>query len=486
MAQAVAKKLPANISRVMADLWDDRVGFVKHIIGVTPTDQQGDALVAMDEGDHVSVRSGHGCGKSGDMAWLLLHYMSCRPTPKILCTAPSKHQLHDVLWAELSKWNRKMNSMFSNQFQWTKERFFHKDHPEEWFAAARTATKENPEAMQGFHTDYVMRLIDEASGIDESIFEYIEGATGIIETKEFMTGNPTRLDGTFFDSHNKMRKFYRPLHWSCLDSPIVPKRFIERLTRKFGTESNIYKVRVLGEFPLRHGDSFIPYDLVEAALIRDIPPQDDKPKVFGVDVARYGDDRSVIAIRQGDQFHPYHVLQGKNNVQVARYVANLANQQKPQMIFVDVIGLGAGVFDILEAQDYPVFAVNVSELPAQDGATYHRLRDELWGNMRDWLEARRGRLWDNEDGDLLGELTKPKYDHTHNGQIIIESKDKMRKAAKDDYEKRGTASPDIADAHIMTFAMPVAEYTKEDDFFANLRQQQQTDRYEPVDQEAGY
>jgi hypothetical protein len=106
--------------------------------------------------------------------------------------------------------------------------------------------------------------------------------------------------------------------------------------------------------------------------------------------------------------------------------------------------------------------------------------------MRDWLEARRGRLWDNEDGDLLGELTKPKYDHTHNGQIIIESKDKMRKAAKDDYEKRGTASPDIADAHIMTFAMPVAEYTKEDDFFANLRQQQQTDRYEPVDQEAGY
>jgi hypothetical protein len=294
-----------QLERIIRELWDDRIGFAKHIIGVTPTDQQGDLLRALDERDHVSVGSGHGCGKSGAEAIAVLHYMSCRPFPKIPCTAPSKHQLYDILWAELSKWHRRMHPIFAHQFAWTKEKFFHKAHPEEWFAGARTATKENPEALQGFHADYVFRVIDEASGVPEAIFEVAEGAHGQIETKELMCANPTRLEGTFYDSHHKLKKFYHTLTWSCLDSPIVPKDYAPRIEKKFGKASNIYRVRVLGLFPLRADDVFIPYDLVEAAIAREILAQNEYPKVFGVDVARYGDDSSVIAIRQGDEFHPY-------------------------------------------------------------------------------------------------------------------------------------------------------------------------------------
>ena len=148
-----------QLIKIIDDLWDDRVGFVKNIMGVTPTNQQGNGLAALDKNDHVVIKSGHGTGKSFIQVVSILHFMSTRNFPKVPCTAPSKHQLFDVLWAELSKWHRQMNPLFRNQFLWTKEKFMHKQHPEEWFAVARTATKENPEALQGFHSDYILLVV---------------------------------------------------------------------------------------------------------------------------------------------------------------------------------------------------------------------------------------------------------------------------------------------------------------------------------------
>lgn len=466
-----------QVTRMIEDFWDDRVGFVKYVIGKTPTDQQGSALEALDTEPHVSVRSGHGCGKSTVESWCVLHYMSCRPFPKVPCTAPSKHQLEDILWAELSKWHRQMNPLFAHQFIWTKHKFFHKSHPEEWFAAARTATKENPEALQGFHADYVLRVIDEASGVPEPIFEVSDGAHGRLETKELMCANPTRRDGTFYRSHNQDKESYATLTWSCLDSAIAPPDYARRMERKYGEDSNIYRVRVLGQFPFHDGDSFIPYHLAEDALSREVPPQDSFTKVFGVDVARFGDDDTVVAIRQGDEFLPMHSMRGKGTMEVAGYVAYLANDLKPEQIFVDVIGIGSGVYDRLEELGFPVVAVNVSESPATNPLKYKRLRDELWGNMRDWLEMRRGKLHDNEDRDLIGQLTTPRYKITSDGKIVIESKDDMR--------RRGLSSPNLADAAIMTFAQPMSAYTRDrDDFFDDLYGRE--DDFQPLDSEAGY
>lgn len=467
-----------NAKRVMEDLWDDRVGFVKYIIGITPTDQQGAALKALDESDYVSIASGHGCGKSTVEAWSLLHYMVCRPYCRVPCTAPSKHQLYDILWAELSKWYRKMNSAFSCNYEWTKERYYHRGYPEEWFAAARTATKENPEALQGFHADYVLRIIDEASGVPEPNFEVFAGAHGRLETKELMCANPTRLDGTFYRSHNQDRDFYTRLIWSCLDSSIAPQGYAERMRRKYGEDSNVYRVRVLGKFPLRDGDSFVPYDLVADALTREIEDQKDRSKALGCDIARYGDDDTVIAIRHGDLFLPYHVLKHKSTMEIAGYIARLAIDQKVDKVFIDVVGLGAGVYDRLEEIGLPctLIGVNVSESPALNPQKYRRMRDELWGNIRDWLELRRGRLWDNEDEDLTGQLTTPRYRLTSDGKIIVETKDELR--------KRGVASPNIADAHNLTFAHPTVEYVKPDPFSEEYIEDD--DDFRPLDAEAGY
>ena len=420
----------------------------------------------------------HNTGKSTMMAWMILHYMSCRPAPKIVCTSPSKDQLRNVLWPELLKWHNKMNSLFSSQFVWRKESYVHKDH-EEWFAVARTATKDNPEAMQGLHSEYLLRILDEGSGIPEEVFEVIEGATGTKETKELLCGNPTRLDGTFFDAFNKSAEFYKTFSWSSLDSPIRPERVIERIRRKYGEDSNMWLVRVLGQFPRRDGDSYIPYDWAMDALNRDIPSQKDFPKVFGCDIARYGADATVIAVRQGDEFLPYHILRNKSTMETAAYIAYLANKEKPVAIFVDSIGVGGGVVDRLEELSFPVIGVNVAESPALDGQKYKRLRDELWGQMRDWFEARKGKIWDNQENDLVGELTSVKYRILSNGKIQVETKDEMK--------KRGLESPNLADSAIMTFAQPVSNYVREtEEFWADVYGGGAREPEYALDAEAGY
>ena len=261
---------------------------------------------------------------------------------------------------------------------------------------------------------------------------------------------------------------------SCLDSPIAPKNFIDRSRRRYGEASNFWRVRILGLEPRAEGDSYIPYDLANDAVDRDIMAQDNYFKVFGVDVARYGSDDTVIACRQGDLFHPYDVLHGKSTMEVANYVAHRANKEKPNMIFIDVIGIGSGVYDRLEELGYPVFAVNVTETPSQS-ESYVRLRDELWGNIRTWLELRRGKMWDNKDGDLVGQLTTPRYKFMAGGKILLESKDEMK--------KRGLESPNVADAHIMTFALPAMQYVRDlpvDEF------DDTGDQYQPFDRETGY
>lgn len=468
--------LDDQIKEIIQKFQHDRVGFVRAVFDIEPDPLQAQALRALDTNDHVTVRSGHGCGKSAVQAWCIWHYLCTRYFPKVSCTAPSKHQLYDVLWAELSKWHRRMNPVFRNQFEWTKEKVFHVDYPDEWFAVARTATKENPDALQGIHADYVFLNVDEASGVPEAIFEVSEGATGTIETKNLMCGNPTKNEGTFFRSHTKDQDMYATLAWSCLDSTITPAYYAPRMESKYGKDSNIYRVRVLGEFPKTDSESFIPFGLAADAQYRDIGPQGHLPIVYGLDVARFGDDSTVLAIRQGDEFKKYHILQGKGTMEVVNYVAALANKDKPVQIYVDVIGVGAGVFDRLEELGFPVFPVNVSESPAMKGDQYNRLRDELWGNFREWLEMRRGKIWDNETSDLVAELTAPRYKITHGGLIVIETKDDMK--------KRGYPSPNIADAHIMTFAQPMSEYTKPDTELAYAGHGE--DSYHPFDSETGY
>lgn len=480
--------LENDFKNAIKPYWNNRVLFDRKVIGSTTCDPQQDELLrALDTADNVVVKAGHGTGKTSGIAKIILHYICTRPMCKIPCTAPTKHQLFDVLWPELNKWYNIMKKtetgmLFARNLVWNKESFVNMLSPAEWFAVPRTASKERSEGLQGFHADYILKIIDEASGVADEVAEVLEGAYGTYETKSIWTANPTRLDGFFARSFldSKELGFFKHLTMDCERSTLAPKRYIDRMAAKYGRNSNIFKIRVKGEFPDEAGDSYIPLAWAESAYMRDIPILPNFKRVLGVDVARNAGtgDRTCIADRQGDYFHPYHVMRTNDTMKVANYVANYANKVKAEAIFVDVIGYGAGVHDRLKELGFNTIGVNVAETKSMEfPERYSKLRDELWGKMRDWLEVGRGRIWDNEDKDLIGELSLPRMEIV-NGKVKIESKDDMKKRCP------GVGSPDIADAHNITFASPMSDYNT--DLTDQSDDGYNQDEWQTLDDKAGY
>ena len=488
-----------RFTQYISEIWDDRVRFAKEVIGFESLDPMQVAFHrCLDKHDHIATKAGHGTCKTTDLAIATLHWLSTRFSDmgdtRIPCTAPSKHQLQDILWAEMSRQigmmkRNPIGRMFADNLDWKKETITNLMNPAGNYAAARTATKDNTDALQGFHGAYVLRIIEEASGVSDAACEVLEGATGTIETKTIYAGNPTRRAGQFYRCFNDDQAFFKTFTRSCLDitHPLLIKgaqRFAERMARKYGKDSNIYRVRVLGLFPLSEDDSYIPLQWCEDAFNRQVFPTVGQPVVFGVDVARsLNRDRSVLAIRRGDEFLPYHVLRTDDTMKVVSLVAAQAKIHKPKAIFVDVIGCGGGVHDRLKQLGYPAIAVNSAETRSMESPEkYERLRDELWGKFRDLLEIGRIKVWDNEDKDLLGELSTPKFKYLASGKIKVESKDEMRERLKrmGGDEKHG--SPDVADAHILTGAQPISDYSDGDDGSDGPT----NTGYVPLDEKAGY
>lgn len=426
--------------------------WAKYVLGVQPTEQQLEAGAQLVERRRVAIRSGHGTGKSTLMAWSVLWFLCCYYPSKIPCTAPTGHQLDDVLWAEIAKWlsvMRDKHPALGAQFEWTAERTALRAAPQESFAVARTSRPERPEALQGFHSENLLFVIDEASGIPDEVFQVAEGALSTEGTFVLMAANPTRMEGYFYDAFHKMRSRWGALQWNGEDSPLVSRDYIEDMATKYGVDSAIYKIRVRGDFA-GNPDGIIPLDLIEGAIGRDVKPFGDE--VWGLDVARFGEDRTALCKRrQNAMLAKIMAWRGKDTMQTAGMVKAEfdAAVVKPRTIFVDVIGLGAGVVDRMKELDLPVYGVNVSEQPAA-GEKYNRLRDELWFKAREWFAARDVQIV--ADDDLIAELTLPTYKITSAGKIQVES--------KDDLKRRGVTSPDLADAFCLTFASGRAKPAK--------------------------
>jgi hypothetical protein len=223
-------------------------------------------------------------------------------------------------------------------------------------------------------------------------------------------------------------------------------KYAETMGARYGVESNIYKVRVLGEFPSGEDSAVVPLHLVEAAVGRDVEPYVGHDIVWGVDVARSGSDASALAKRQGNiLLEPIKSWRFNDLMQLVGVISNEYHEgkHKPAHICVDIIGLGAGVYDRLRELGLPVRAVSVSESPAVQGK-FIRLRDELWWRVREWFQQRDCRIDDDEE--FIGEVTAPSYTFTSSGLLKVESKEELK-------SRRHIPSPDRADAFCLTFAM---------------------------------
>ena len=393
----------------------------------------------------LSVRSGHGVGKTAFEAWTVLWFLSCYYPAKIPCTAPTSHQLSDVLWAEVAKWWRILRERMpalGNEFEWTTEEFRMRAAPKESFAVARTSRAEQPEALQGFHSENILFLLDEASGIPEPVFQVAEGALSSEGAFVVMCANPTRTSGYFYDSHHRMRNQWGTLHVNGETCEGVSKQYIDDMRQKYGVDSPIYAVRVRGEFVTAE-DGVIALDMVQPAIGRNVSLYGDV--VWGLDVARTGGDANALAKRCGNALlEPIRVWSGIDLMQTVGRLKLIydAAKTKPKAIFIDIIGLGAGVYDRTKEIGLPVVGINVAESPSAT-ELYERLRDELWFKGREWFESRGVVI--PEDEELVGELTTPKFKVLSTGKIKVESKDELK--------RRGIPSPNRADAFLLTFAL---------------------------------
>lgn len=395
-----------------------------------------------------SVRAGHGPGKSTVEAWLILWFVLFHRNLKVPVTANSQDQLRDVVWAEISRWHRELPPFMRDMIEITAERVFVKADPEAAFAVARTARPEKPEALQGFHAETLAFFIEEASGIEDIIFETAGGALSSANSWVFMFANPTRTSGYFYRSHHANRDSWRCYHVPCSHSSRVSPNYAQEIEREYGRSSNVYRVRVEGEFPLTEDDSVISLGIIRAAVGREIALTDASP-VWGLDVARFGDDSSALVKRQGRRLlEPSREWKKLDLMQlcgiISREYTMTPIETRPTSINIDVIGLGSGVVDRLRELGLPARGINVGESPSTDEGRYMRLRDELWFKAREWFETRAVLIPDDEP--LIAELVVPKYKIESSGKIKVESKDEMK--------KRGERSPNRADAFCLTLATP--------------------------------
>ena len=307
-----------------------------------------------------------------------------------------------------------------------------------------TASADNEESLQGGHSENYVILADEASAIEEPIFDVLQGTLGTGTGGRFiMTANPIRNSGRFYEIFSENKKAWTKLTLSAFKSGQINESWIEEMADFYGEDSDRYRVRVLAEFPRASEEQFIPVDIVNAAMERQIMPSTyaNFPKVCGVDVARFGSDLTVFTLRQGPKLLDVTEYQGMDTSEVAGVLVDYYHKHKPQNIFIDAIGIGAGVFDQAKRFGLPVVEVVVST-KSSDPKTYFNLRSQLWGEMRQWRHN--GASIPMGEDKLKSQLTAMTYSYNNKLQIQL--------ANKKDMKKQGLKSPDIPDSLSLTFA----------------------------------
>lgn len=425
----------------------DPLLMVREVFARDPYDDQVELIQQYGSGRRqIAKRSGHGVGKSAGLAWIATHHILTKYPQKTVITSASAPQLWDSLAAEVKSTIKKLPQALQDLLEIQSEGIYLRAAPDDSFISFRVSKAETPEAMAGVHSDHVLLIGDEASGIPETVFEAASGSMSGHNATTVLCGNPVRTSGFFFDVFHKDRANWWTQHVSCIGHPNVTPHFIATMKSRYGEDSNAFRVRVLGEFPTGDEDTVIPFELMESALSRDVRPLHVLP-IWGVDCARFGSDSSALAKRVGNALlGKVQERKGWDTMRVTGWIKSEWDEtppsQRPTEILVDVIGIGAGVLDRLVELKLPARGINVGESPSVFTERYLNLRSELWFKGKDWLAAKDCNLAGDEE--LGAELVGPRFKYNSNGKIQVESKEDMK--------KRGVASPNKADAFLLTLA----------------------------------
>lgn len=395
-----------------------------------------------------AISSGHGIGKTAYVSWVTKWFMATRVNPQCIITANTETQLQKKTWRELAKWN--YLSIDGHWFDWSATTFKYKKSPATWFAVAQTWSESNPDAFQGTHEDNVLLIFDEASGIATPIWDSAEGAMTTPRCIWLAFGNMTRSTGRFVDCFGRFRHRWAGRRVDSREAKKTNKAQIEEWRQDYGEDSDFFRVRVKGEKPRSGYTQFYSNDLIEEAQERKAEPDtyEHAPIVGGLDVARHGDDMSAMSKRQGLKLWKPRRMQIQDTMKLAGVVAQeiedgKESNQPYSAFFIDVTGIGWGVYDRLVQLGYEsiVIAVQVGER-ADEKEKYFNKRAELYDRTKTWLKN--GADIPRNDDQLKDDFIGPEYGFDGRERLQIERKKDMK--------ARGLPSPDIAESVIITFA----------------------------------
>jgi hypothetical protein len=393
----------------------DPAFFAREVLGLTPWSRQVEIVEAVRDHKRVGVRSGHGIGKTWSAACLTLWFLYSFPPAIVVTLAPTWRQVRSVLWAEIRRQHRLAPVPLLGRPGHTLLEL-----AENWYATGISTN--TPERLQGIHGPHVLVVLDEAPGLEPTLFEAAEGILTGRHSRLLAIGNPTTAAGPFFDAFDS--KLYHCLHVSSLEAVgpgLVNPDWIEERRSEWGESSPIYQARVLGEFPAEGAATLLSRAEVRAALSAP-PPAVLVHHRLGLDVARFGDDESVLAVVA---FGPGAAeLVALKAWRGADLMATAAEAQAAireysvagDHVVVDDTGLGGGVVDRLAELGHEVTAVNFGSR-ARDRDRYSNARAELMFDLARFVRAGKLRLLD--DQVLVDELAALRYEIRADGRVAV-------------------------------------------------------------------
>lgn len=436
------------------------VRFLEKVTGEHYWSKEKEILRALRDHRDVTVRSCHGSGKTFTAARAALQFFLAWPNSVVLSTAPTFSQVKHQLWRELH------TAVNACRIPILKRNQTALEEDNEWYALGLSTN--DTDNFQGFHQDYILAIVDESSGVDQDIFDAVDSVLTSEHSKRLYIGNPLRRSGEFYRSHQDPD--YERIKISVFDTPnfkyfgiteddlisntweekingpmpyppLVTPRWAFQFQKKHPKGSMGYTIKISGEFPESAEDTFISQTLYEQAVKSNLKPEG--PKELGVDPARFGNDQSGFAEREGPKLLKLWQRPITNEMEVAGEVIATIRKDKIDSIKIDTTGVGAGAYDRVKEvvdEDRKLRHVNLIEVKGGEKATdseqYYNRASEVWGMIRERLQEGDIDLLENED--LKTQLTTRKYSYTSRGQIRLESKEDMK--------KRGLPSPDLGDA----------------------------------------
>lgn len=484
---------PDEAKEIIEQYRENPVDFYTEVLGAKPWELQAEILHSVFKFREVAVKSCHGTGKSFNAARIALTFLTTHIGSIVVTTAPTWRQVKDVLWRELSSAYNRAGYELGGRL--TKVGL---DYDDDWYAIGLSTTE--PDKFQGYHSDNILVIVDEAAGIEEPIFEGVRAITSNENAHVLYIGNPTSVEGTFYQAFknprvkqytisafdtpnftaNNIRDIddliatftppadvdpveYRPtleLPYPALISPTwVYERYLE-----WGTDSPMWQARVMGEFPSQADSTLIPLNMIEASMDAEYRKEHgwdilQGQTSYGVDVARFGTDRTVIFGVHGGYVEDPVILYKQDLMAITdRIIQTVDHSEWHTPIRVDDTGLGGGVTDALnkalrqtdeggKTYHYRVVPINFGE-SANDKEKFYNKRAEMYWNLRELIINKKLALPKNDQ--LANELASIRYEYTNKQQIKIE--------AKEDIKKRVGKSPDLADALALAFSKGAPSY----------------------------